>query len=235
MTRVRSGNNLKKKIEGTTYSLICLIIVLFCGLGLSGEVSEYVKDGMRLAIECVIPSSFTFMLISDAYLTFGKPENLHILRSFFTKVMGLPLSGLTAFLCGNIGGFPIGGKMIADIYSSGNISKDDAERLLPLCNNPSCAFVVGGVGLGIYNDVRIGIMLLISIWISTLLCGIITRTNRTENDFIDYKIKQNYNFVESVNISGCARYTLRPDGVEYPFTIKFRLYSVSTNSDVLSE
>lgn len=204
MTKEKTGNGLKKEIQSATYSLVCLIVVLLFGLVLSGELSGYVRDGMLLAIECVIPSSFPFMIISDLYLFMGRPENIFFLRKFFAKTLGLPISGLSAFLCGNIGGFPIGAKMVADIYSSGNISKKDAERLLPLCNNPSCAFVVGGVGLGIYNDLKIGIMLLASIWISTLICGVVTNENKSENHFCNYKAEQTYNFVSSVKSAGLS-------------------------------
>ena len=118
MTQTRSYDIHKKMSFGSAYALISLAGVLFFGLVLSGEVSEYVKEGMRLAIECVIPSSFPFMIICDLYLYFGRPENLKALGWIFTNLFGLPISGLSAFICGNIGGFPIGAKMVADIISS---------------------------------------------------------------------------------------------------------------------
>ena len=204
MTQTRSYDLHKKMSFGSAYALISLAGVLFFGLVLSGEVSEYVKEGMRLAIECVIPSSFPFMIICDLYLYFGRPENLKALGWIFTNLFGLPISGLSAFICGNIGGFPIGAKMVADIYSAGAISREDAERLLPISSNPSCAFVVGGVGLGIYKDAHIGIMLLTSLWISTLLCGIVTRNKYNKIHFKDHNYKQNYNFVNSVKNTGVS-------------------------------
>lgn len=203
MTERLSHHSLKKVTE-STYAILCLFAVLFFGLSLSSEMSEYVKDGMRLAVECVIPSSFPFMIISDLYLYLGRPENLRVLGRVFSRMLGLPISGLSAFICGNIGGFPIGAKMVCDIYSSGAISKEDAERLLPLSSNPSCAFVIGGVGLGIYRDARIGVLLLISIWTATLLCGFITRANVDNSQITDYKHKQSYSFVNSVKGAGVS-------------------------------
>ncbi len=201
---IKSDKGSKRGIKDVAYSLVCLFIVLVFGLKLSGEVSEYVKNGMRLAIECVVPSSFPFMLLSDLYLFLGRPENLRFITSFLSKILGIPSSGISAFLCGNIGGFPIGAKMVADIYSSGGMSKDEAERLIPLCNNPSCAFVVGGVGLGIYKDIKLGVLLLTSLWISTLLCGLITRTNNDKKNFSNYNCRQSYNFVNSVKSAGLS-------------------------------
>ena len=204
MTERLLYRNLKKATNGGAYAMLCLFGVLFFGLSLSSEMSEYVKDGMRLAVECVIPSSFPFMIISDLYLYLGRPENLRVLGRFFSRMLGLPISGLSAFICGNIGGFPIGAKMVCDIYSSGAISKEDAERLLPLSSNPSCAFVIGGVGLGIYRDARIGVLLLASVWVATLLCGFITRANVDNSQIADYKHKQSYSFVNSVKGAGVS-------------------------------
>ena len=204
MTERLSHHSLKKVTDSSTYAILCLFAVLFFGLSLSSEVSEYVKDGMRIAVECVIPSSFPFMIISDLYLYLGRPENLRVLGRVFSRMLGLPISGLSAFICGNIGGFPIGAKMVCDIYSSGAISKEDAERLLPLSSNPSCAFVIGGVGLGIYRDARIGALLLASVWVATLLCGFITRANVDNSQITDYKHKQSYSFVNSVKGAGVS-------------------------------
>lgn len=204
MTERLLYRNLKKATNGGAYAMLCLFGVLFFGLVLSSEVSEYVKDGMRLAIECVIPSSFPFMIISDLYLYLGRPENLRVTGRVFARIYGLPISGLSAFICGNIGGFPIGAKMVCDIYSSGAISKEDAERLLPLSNNPSCAFVIGGVGLGIYKDVRIGFLLLLSIWIATALCAFVTRSKPHNSHITNYKHRQNYSFINSVKGAGIS-------------------------------
>jgi hypothetical protein len=91
---------------------------------------------------------------------------------------------------------------VSDLYSSGSLSRKEAERLLPLCNNPSSAFIIGGVGLGIYKDVRLGFLLLGAVYISTLMCGMITRSNYNKNDFSEGNIEQSCSFVESVKRAG---------------------------------
>jgi hypothetical protein len=75
---------------------------------------------------------------------------------------------------------------------------------MALCNNPSCAFVVGGVGLGIYQDIRIGFLLFASVHIATLICGLVTRRKPTKNHFSNVTIKQNYSFVSSVKNAGLS-------------------------------
>ncbi len=204
MTKTESVKTAAKRWPGEMKSVLLLISVLTFGLFLSGETAEYVKEGMSLAIRCVIPSSFPFMIISDIYVAYGSPENIRILRKLFSALFGLSPIGLAPFICGNVGGFPIGAKMVSDLYTSGALSKNDAERLLPLCNNPSCAFIVGAVGLGIYGDARVGFLLLGAVYVSTVVCGIITRSNSDKNEFDDNNARQNYNFVESAKRAGIS-------------------------------
>ena len=204
MTRMESGYIFKKGWVVEITSVLMLLPVLIFGIFLSAETVEYVKEGINLAIGCVIPSSFPFMIISDFYVVYGKPENIRLLRKGFCRLLGFSPMALAPFICGNVGGFPIGAKMVSDLYTSGALSRKEAERLLPLCNNPSCAFIVGGVGLGIYGNVRIGFLLLFAVYLSTLMCGIITRSNYTKISFSSCNIEQNYCFVESVRRAGLS-------------------------------
>ena len=204
MTNTITRTRIPHKLRSEIISFCLLLVAVGFGLMLSGEAAEYVKDGMRLAANCVIPSSFPFMIISDLYSAYGRPENLRLLGAAVSKLLGIPPAGLGAFICGNIGGFPIGAKMCSDLYESGMLSKEEAERLIPLCNNPSSAFVIGGVGIGMCGNARIGFALLASIVISTVLCGMITK-HKTQNDRIfDNKLEQSYNFIASVKKSGTS-------------------------------
>ena len=194
----------KSRIHATVRSIIYLTATLLFGVCLSGEAAEYVKEGMELAVTCVLPASFPFMIISDAYVHYGHPENIRALGTFVRIAFGLPVCALGALICGNVGGFPIGAKITSELYTSGAIDKRSAERLLALSSNPSCAFVIGGVGLGMYGDTRLGFILLASVYLSTVLCGFITKQNQDESMFSNEISRQKYDFVSSVKASGIS-------------------------------
>ena len=200
MTNKDNARSIKKELS----AVALLLLTLFFGVFLSRESGEYIKDGMRLAVECVIPTSLPFMIISDLYICYGKPENIRLIKVCLERFLSIPINGLAPFICGNIGGFPIGAKMVADAYVLGRLTKEEAERLISLCNNPSCAFIIGGVGLGIYKDLHIGFLLLISIYLSTVLCCIVTKPNRDKMHLSSESLEQKYNFVESVKKSGTS-------------------------------
>ena len=204
MTEIKSKDAVNKGWKTQIRSILLLLSVLIFGLFFSAETVEYVKEGMNLAINCVIPSSFPFMIISDIYVTYGNPENIRLLQKAFCTLFGFSHKGIAPFIFGNVGGFPIGAKMVSDLYSSGELKKDEAERLLPMCNNPSCAFIVGGVGLGIYGDVKVGFILLGAVYLATIICGVLVRINGAEFNISNDISKQKYSFVESVKGAGTS-------------------------------
>lgn len=198
MTSAKGKRTLRDEIS----SVIFLVITLSFGLTMSAEIGEYVKEGLGLAVKYVIPTSFPFMIVSDVYVCYGKPENIRILRNAFCSLFGFSPHCLATFICGNVVGFPIGAKMCADLYASGTVRADEAERLIPLSSNPSCAFVIGGVGMGIWGDIRVGLFLLVSIYSATVLCGIITRSKRKNGVLNASNVNNSYDFVTSVKNSG---------------------------------
>ena len=202
-----NGNLAKKSAlpwRGEILSLLLLGIVVFWAVALSGEAAEYVRSGMRLAVGCVIPTAFPFMIISDLYTVYGRAENLRLLGGLLSRVLGIHTGAIGAFICGNVAGFPIGAKMCAEAYSMGAIKREDAERLIPLCNNPSCAFVIGGVGIGMCGDIRVGFILLASVYAATLICALLTRPKDNKSILSSVNIRQNYNFIDSVKRSGTS-------------------------------
>ena len=191
-----------RKKSSPLCALILLGITLTLGIIFSGEMGEYVSEGMNLAIRCVIPSSFPFMIISDLYVHYGNPEELGRLGKIIARIVGIPTYMLGAFICGNVGGFPIGAKIAGELYQGSNMKRRDAERLIALSSNPSSAFIIGGVGLGMYNSIRVGFILLISVYSSMLLCALLTRPKSIDFNFSGNNIRQKYNFVASVKQSG---------------------------------
>ena len=204
MTKEKTKKKHVSKLQNSALSFIILVAMLSFGILLSGKSAEYVRDGMLLAVKTVIPSSFTFMILSDFYTHNGRPEDIPLLKHIFKKTFGISSSGLGAFICGNIGGFPIGAKITVDTFLEGKIDKQSAQRLLALSSNPSCAFICGGVGLGMFGNIKIGLALLISVYISSVICGILSKSKCNICDFGAEISRQKYDFVASVKSAGMS-------------------------------
>ena len=196
-----TNTSIKEKSLRLARSIISTLLLaglIIFGICASPSLADSVIIGMKLAIYKVLPSSFPFMILSDIYATYGHPENIRWVRSFASRILRIPAIGVGAMICGNIGGFPIGAHITANLYKNGAIDKSCAERLIAMSSNPSLAFVIGGVGLGMYCDRNLGYILIASIYLSTIITSIVSRSATNKNNFTANNIWQNYNFVSSL-------------------------------------
>ncbi len=185
-------------------SLASLSLVIFFAAFLSGEASEFALSGMRLAVLTVLPSAFPSMLVCDLYRRVGYPEKIPLLGRAFSLLFGISQAGLRAFILGNLCGFPMGAREVGAAYSEGALSREEAERLLPLSTNPSPAFVVGAVGGAMLGDFRAGAILLCCVLLSSALCGVVYRKKRVKSEVSHIVLRQSYSFIESVRSAGGA-------------------------------
>ncbi|MBQ8503709.1 MAG: hypothetical protein IJ491_05470 [Clostridia bacterium] len=89
-----------------------------------------------------------------------------------------------------VGGLPIGGKMTAEMYDKGYITKRQGQRLIMFCMNPGPAFVITTVGHYLTGSAQIGVLVFTALVISSLSVGFLTRFIYSDDDF-EYKISKN--------------------------------------------
>ncbi len=198
MTRYK----IKAKKAINLSGILCTLAVILIGAMLPNVMAELVRDGLRLAVKCVVPTAFPFMVILEYYIFYGKPESLSPLKKIFKLVFGASENALGAYIVGNICGFPLGAKILCDEYSLGHLKKDECEQLLAYCENPSIAFIVGAVGVGMMGSYKLGIILLLLTHLSSMLCGIIYRGKARDLQIVQHNIRQKPSFVEVVRASG---------------------------------
>lgn len=147
-----------------------LLLLLF-----SPQVMGGVRHALQLCYKTIIPSLFPFMLLSDLLCAsfLGQTAILSRLDGVCRKLFAVPAIGMLAFLAGALCGFPLGVKVCADLFRVGRLRVEEAERLLAFCNNTGPAFVITGVGIGLLNDVKMGVLLYALQIVSGLAVGIL--------------------------------------------------------------
>ena len=137
---------------------------------------EYIGRGLRLCTQTVIPSLFPFMVVSELLVESGAGEAL---GKFFSRLMrrvfGLSGAGGSAVFLGSLCGFPIGAKTAVSLYDRNMISKTELEHLLTFSNNPSSAFLINAVGISLFANRRIGLLLYIIVLVSSFAVGFLMR------------------------------------------------------------
>ena len=156
---------------GLTLFLFGLLILTVTHITL---VSEGIQRAMRLCADALIPTLFPFLILTDLLLSRENTEKLLTLISRpLSRLLRLSQKGGVVFLLGVCFGFPMGAKAIAHYYSRGELSKEEAERLLLFSGNASPFFLIGSVGVGMLSSPISGVTLYLIQLLVSLSCGMV--------------------------------------------------------------
>lgn len=153
----------------------CVLFIVFL-IADSKAATECVKSAMTTSIAALIPSLFPYFVLSSFLCGIGLAEALS--KSFskpFTKLFGVSGKGILPFILGFLGGYPTGIKTVCSMYTAGELSENEAQRLLLFTGNTGPAFIIGAAGIGIFSSVKYGVMLYTIHIISAIIIGIICR------------------------------------------------------------
>lgn len=184
-------------------TLLCIILTTLLLL-FSADVKVGIIEGLRLIAFNIIPTLFPFFVLSDLWLVILNIKEESKFSILFQRIFHINSVGLLALLIGSICGFPLGVKSAVDYYERDLISKNELERLCGFINNPSIAFVVSGVGLGVYGSLFVGFTLYIIVLFSALLVGFIFKPNKYYMRKIKHVSGQSFNLVSSIVNAGSS-------------------------------
>ncbi len=99
----------------------------------SGAAREAAVQGVQMAVQVVFPSLFPFCVLTRQLPRLGR-------------------GGQSAFLMGLCGGYPLGVYTLCRQASAGEIRREEAERLIPVCNHTGPAVFFGMVGALLFDN-----------------------------------------------------------------------------------
>ena len=106
---------------------------------------------------------------------------------------------------GIISGYPIGAKIVTYFRENNICSKEECERLLAFTNNSGPLFILGTVGISLFFDSTIGILLLITHILACITVGFLFRfwklnsKSQINGTFLNYK--ENGKVSKSISLS----------------------------------
>ena len=184
-------------------NLLALIFLVFtaCLLIFSSSNLPAIKSGLQLWATSVVPSLFPFFVATELLMhtnvinIFGR-----VLNGYMKPLFNISGEGAFAFIMGIISGYPVGAKIATKFRENNICTKAECERLLSFTNNSGPLFIIGTVGILMYQNTGIGILLFITHLLGCLSVGFIFRFwKRNKNDSIgdDKKFvmkKTSYNY-----------------------------------------
>lgn len=167
------------KCLGRTKAAAIWVAVL---TGLSGlfifsrECKDGAVDGILLCLGVLVPSLFPFFILSSFLAETGILDCLTpVLDPVARLLLGLRGICLVPPILSLLGGYPVGAKAVAALYSKGAISKNEAERLCCICCCAGPGFLVTFVGVSLLCSKEAGIILLSAQIISMILLCVLSK------------------------------------------------------------
>lgn len=164
-----------KKIRGFTLPILCLAmggaLLVYPKIAAQG-----VRQGLLLCVNVMVPSLFPFMtlcfylLYAEGYRRMER-RMAPVAKALFRQ----PGCGLPVVLFGLVGGFPTGAKLAVKLCQKGQLTTAQARRLMTFCVNPGPAFLIGAVGSAMLGSKKAGLLLFLSLSLSSLIMGVLSR------------------------------------------------------------
>ncbi len=163
------------RIKKEYFSVLIILICVYLLFRFPESIKAGVTDGLEICFYTIIPSLFPFMVLSS-YIT--KSNVISYFHKCLSPISGfvfrLPPCTIPAIIMSNIGGFPVGIKMTNDLYSKGQITKNQAMRMCFFCMNGGPAFVITAVGVNMLHSMKAGVIIYASLVLSSLILGVVT-------------------------------------------------------------
>lgn len=128
--------------------MIGILLVLAVLLFYPTIVNDGSREGLMLWFTVVLPALLPFMVFSGVMMRMGVTNVIgRLLYPFVHRILQLSENGCYALVVGWLSGYPLGAKTAADLYRSGQISRQEAQYLLVFCNNASPMFLLEYIGV----------------------------------------------------------------------------------------
>lgn len=184
-----------------------LITLLFASFMLFLLIYSYdnliaARNGLKLFANNVIPSLFPFFvaveLLSHTSIIYYLSKLFH---KFIKPIFNVPDVAIFPLIMGCISGYPIGAKVVSNMYENKLLSKRDAEKILVFTNNSGPLFILGTVGTAFFENYKIGLILLFTHIMAAISTGFIFGRFYKKNKNSEFDLHNFSNFKNNVSFN----------------------------------
>ncbi len=167
----------RKKIKYYINTYLTVLVVLFFVLTIVLFPDETVKaayDGLTTWLTIVLPALLPFFIGSELLIGLGVVKFIGVLlEPLMRPLFNVPGEGSFAFAMSITSGYPVGAKIISKLRLEKSISLNEAQRLISFCSTSGPLFIMGAVGVGMFQSTEIGFFLAFIHYLSAICVGLI--------------------------------------------------------------
>lgn len=163
--------SVKRNLIPLAFCIFTIFLVIFSKSNLTAA-----KTGLVLWANNVVPSLLPFFIATELLSHTNVVSKIgKLLNPIMRPIFNIPGCGAYAFIMGIISGYPIGAKIVTNFKEEGLCTSEEAERMLAFTNNSGPLFIIGTVGVTLFGNSLIGILLFITHLLACISVGICFR------------------------------------------------------------
>ncbi len=184
------------------YKYILLSIILFIFIKNIDIVISSSYEASILFFDKIFVSIFPFIILIDVLLFFNYQEFLKkIFGKILSKIFNIDENISIIFILSILTGTPTNSIYIKEMLDNNQIDINTANKILLFSYFQSIPFVIGTIGVKLYNSLKIGIIIWIFILLNNILIGLYTRNYNATIKQIIYKKKNKISLLNTIKES----------------------------------
>lgn len=226
-------NTIIKKLKYIVLTLILIVFILNIKVVIN---STY--DASVLFFKKIFITIFPFIILCDILIYFN--YHLFIKRIFgklINKIFNIDSNTSIVFILSVLTSHPSNAVYIKNLLDNKLIDIKTANRILIYTYFPSIAFVIGVIGISLYNSFKIGLLLWIICFINNIFIGLYLRKDNSYIESITNETK-NISFFECFKLSIVkainTSFIILGNLIVFTIIINLLVKYVSINSTILS-
>ncbi len=173
-----------KKFILTTLLLIIILLVLVNSV----EIISSITFSFNLCINKLFPTLIPFMIISNILINYNYIYDLSNMLNPIMSKFKVNKNCSFAFIMSIFSGTPSNAKYLKDLLDNNLITENDCIKCLKFCHFTNPIFIIGTIGYTYFHNKKLGLIILISQYLSSILIGLFSKK---ENTIIYNNIKRN--------------------------------------------
>jgi len=181
-------------ISGVLAILLAIALVVF-----PDDAFKASLQGLEIWWNIIFPALLPFFITAEVLLGFGVVHFMGVLLEPLMKpLFNVPGVGAFVLAMGFASGYPMGAKLTTRLREQKMITRIEGERLVSFTSTSDPLFLFGAIAVGFFHNVKLGALIAIVHYVSSILVGLIMRFYHKEDDeryFLRNSHKNNSNII----------------------------------------
>lgn len=159
-------------------------------------------DAITVWATVLLPSLLPFFIFTKLLTSLGYVKDVsNCFGKVMYKVYNSPPITSYAFFMSILTGYPVGSKLVCDLYDNNLLTKEEAKRCITFTSNSGPMFIIGSVGATMLLSKNAGYILYASHILGALINGLVYRGRKVAVKPAPYLVTNNKN---DTTLSGCV-------------------------------